>query len=276
MRKFLPVVSFFSLFLYCCFPVWGQEISEIDTISVSGFEGYPGDTILAPVDLVNTFDVTGFSLRILYDFSAFLPLEVVIVDRSAHFDFFGANLTEPGVIGFVATSMIPRDNVIPPGSGSIALMTILIRDEAFPGSYDFIFENVDENSYDNNLSDTNATLIVPVLADGAIDVLSQTLIGDNSSGPSEFELSQNYPNPFNMKTTISFSVKNPGHVDLEIYDILGQRVATLFSGYVEAGIRSFDWDGEISAGKEQSSGVYFYRLKTMWGESVTKRMTLLK
>ncbi len=276
MRKFLPVVSFFSIILYCCLPVWGQEFSEIDTMSISGFEGYPGDTIMVPVDLVNTFDVAGFQFRITYDSSAFLPLDVFTASRSEAFDSFGANLTEPGVIGFYALSMHPRDNVIPPGNGSIALMTILIKDDAFPGSYDFVFEDIDEYSFDNSLSDTNATLIVPVLDDGIITVSANTFIGDNSVRPSEFELSQNYPNPFNMETTIMFSLEEAGHVDLVIYDILGKRVSTIFSGDVEAGENRVVWDGRESAGKEQPSGVYFYRLKTMRGESVTKRMTLLK
>ena len=155
-------------------------------------------------------------------------------------------------------------------------MTILIKDDAFPGSYDFVFEDFDEYSFDNNLSDTNATLIVPVLDDGIITVSANTSIGDSSIRPSDLELNQNYPNPFNMETTIMFSLEEAGHVDLVIYDILGKRVSTIFSGDIEAGVKRVVWDGRESAGKERSSGVYFYRLKTMWGESVTKRMTLLK
>lgn len=276
MRKFLPVVFIISVVIICRLPVWGQEFSEIDTLSIPGADGFPGDTIMVTVDLVNTFDVAGFMFRITYDSSAFLPLDVFTFSRSEHFDLFGSNLTEPGVIGFVATSMIPRENAIPPGSGSIALMTILIKDDAFPGSYDFVFEDIDEYSFDNNLSDTNATLIVPVLDDGIITVSANTQIGDNSIRPSEFELSQNYPNPFNMETTIMFSLEEAGHVDLEIYDILGTRISTIFSGNVEAGEKMVVWDGRESAGKEQSSGVYFYRLKTARGGSVTKKMTLLK
>ncbi len=80
----------------------------------------------------------------------------------------------------------------------------------------------------------------------------------------------NYPNPFNPITEISFSLPAASHVKLEIYNIMGQKVATLVDGTIEAGEHTIQWDGS-----EAASGVYMYRLEA--GEFVdTKKMILLK
>ncbi len=80
----------------------------------------------------------------------------------------------------------------------------------------------------------------------------------------------NYPNPFNAQTTISFDVPTAGNVSLEVYNIMGQKVATLVKGNIEAGSHTVIWD----AGN-YSSGIYFYKL-TAGNKVFTKRMTLLK
>lgn len=92
----------------------------------------------------------------------------------------------------------------------------------------------------------------------------------NDRLPSEFTLSQNYPNPFNPVTEISFSLPMASDVTLEVFNMAGQRVATLAEGRFEAGNYAFMWDGSDAA-----SGIYLYRLKA--GEFVeTKKMVLLK
>jgi flagellar hook assembly protein FlgD len=88
--------------------------------------------------------------------------------------------------------------------------------------------------------------------------------------PSEFALAQNYPNPFNAQTMISFSLKERDQISLEIFDILGQKIETIFDGQLEAGVHSFTWNASSA-----SSGIYFYRLKAADGTK-TERMTLLK
>lgn len=77
---------------------------------------------------------------------------------------------------------------------------------------------------------------------------------ESSLLPSEFELRQNYPNPFNPSTTISFALKNAGEVKLDIYNILGERVETLFNTYLTSGSYSTQWKPEAA------SGVYFAKL----------------
>lgn len=92
--------------------------------------------------------------------------------------------------------------------------------------------------------------------------------------PDKFMMSQNYPNPFNPSTNISFNLPEQGKTRLEVYDLLGRRVATLVDGYMQAGMHMVTWDGG-SLGDRAASGIYFARL-THEGNSETIRMTLLK
>lgn len=88
--------------------------------------------------------------------------------------------------------------------------------------------------------------------------------------PNAATLSSNYPNPFNVSTTISYQLLAPGQVRLQVYNLLGERVATLVDGFQEAGYRSAVWNGE-----DCPSGIYFYKL-TVGDYSKTHKMLLLK
>ena len=88
--------------------------------------------------------------------------------------------------------------------------------------------------------------------------------------PAEFFLSQNYPNPFNPETIFNFGLPEDGIVKLVVYNILGQRVATLVDGKQEAGIHSVKWDAS-----HLSAGVYFYHLQA-GDNSQIKKCILVK
>jgi hypothetical protein len=89
-------------------------------------------------------------------------------------------------------------------------------------------------------------------------------------GPVAFDLKQNYPNPFNPTTTIDFSIENTDMVNLSVYSLSGQKVATLVNGMVESGSHSVTFDAS-----NISSGVYFYTLNAD-GVSATSKMILMK
>ncbi|MBD3333778.1 T9SS type A sorting domain-containing protein [candidate division GN15 bacterium] len=93
--------------------------------------------------------------------------------------------------------------------------------------------------------------------------------------PNSYSLSQNYPNPFNPSTTIEFNMANTGHAKVDVYNMLGQHVKTLFDGQAEAGQNQVQWDGTNNGGESVASGVYFYRLSAD-NYIETKKMTLLK
>jgi len=88
-------------------------------------------------------------------------------------------------------------------------------------------------------------------------------------------LVQNYPNPFNPTTSIRYSIEETGPVSLDIYNIKGQLVKTLYHGNAEIGSHTAIWNGLDNSGNACSSGVYFYRLRTP-KTSLVRKMLMLK
>lgn len=92
----------------------------------------------------------------------------------------------------------------------------------------------------------------------------------DSGIPQSVALYQNYPNPFNPTTSIQFSLPASAHATLEVYNMLGQRVATLVNETLSAGTHTANFDAS-----ELSSGVYLYRLHA-GNEVMTRKLTLVK
>ncbi len=117
----------------------------------------------------------------------------------------------------------------------------------------FMVDDVIVRGYNINLTD-NDDEVVPVSATG--------LLG-------------NYPNPFNPQTEISYDMKNDEQVSIEIFNVKGEKIKTLVNTKVKAGNHKVTWLGDDEYGKNVTSGVYFYRMKS--GKySASKKMILLK
>jgi len=95
-------------------------------------------------------------------------------------------------------------------------------------------------------------------------------VEDQEVTPSNFTLEQNYPNPFNPSTKINFSTKNASQVSLEVYNVMGQKLATLVNGFVNSGNHTVSFDATNFA-----SGMYLYKL-TAGNFSSVKSMMLIK
>ncbi len=93
--------------------------------------------------------------------------------------------------------------------------------------------------------------------------------------PDGYHLSQNYPNPFNAGTVIEFSLPGKTHVNIAIFNLLGQKVITLTDGIMSSGIHRIGWDGYDKDGREAATGLYFYRIKTDDFQAI-KKMVILK
>jgi hypothetical protein len=93
--------------------------------------------------------------------------------------------------------------------------------------------------------------------------------------PGDFGLGQNYPNPFNPITTMAFSVPYSVQTTVEVYNILGEKVKTVFDGVANAGTHYVTWDGTGAEGEMVASGIYFYRMKAADFEK-TRKMVLMK
>lgn len=88
-------------------------------------------------------------------------------------------------------------------------------------------------------------------------------------------LRQNYPNPFNPSTVVSFDLATRERARIEVYDVLGRRVATLADRVFEAGRHRVSWNGRDDAGRPAASGVYFCRLAAGAGRD-SKKMILAR
>ncbi|RKZ10997.1 hypothetical protein DRQ50_14090, partial [bacterium] len=94
--------------------------------------------------------------------------------------------------------------------------------------------------------------------------------GGNQVVVKEYSLDPNWPNPFNPRTDIKFNLPRSSNVNLKVYNVRGQMVATLASGTMEAGSHVVTWDA-----RQYASGIYFYQLVTP-EFSETRKMILLK
>ncbi len=129
--------------------------------------------------------------------------------------------------------------------------------------FSFDDENHDSNANRAGIEDGTQRFILSVDA-GLVTSL------ENDGIPGQVSLKQNYPNPFNPVTTIGFQLPQTSDVTLEVFDMIGRRVATLVNETVEAGTHEVTFDAS-----NLSSGVYVYRLQTE-GMTLSRKLTLIK
>jgi hypothetical protein len=102
-------------------------------------------------------------------------------------------------------------------------------------------------------------------------------IGDNKKSGliNKFILQQNYPNPFNPDTKISYQISTNSDVQLNVYNLIGQKVRTLIHSYQNPGSYVVQWDGKDDLNRQLSSGVYICKLEA--GMKIqTMKMILIK
>jgi hypothetical protein len=99
-----------------------------------------------------------------------------------------------------------------------------------------------------------------------------TDIKETEELPTSYELYQNYPNPFNPTTVITYALPQPERVKLEIFNILGQKVVTLFDGQQTAGKHSIAWNSKNEFGQNVASGIYLLKISAGKFNQVKKMM----
>ena len=104
---------------------------------------------------------------------------------------------------------------------------------------------------------------------------SNTAVAAVAAAPPGLALYPNAPNPFNGQTTIRFDLPRGAPAELALYNLAGQRIATLLQQTLAAGPHALTWDGRNREGRPVASGVYLYRLRA--GDQVqTRRLLLLR
>ncbi|MDX9781248.1 MAG: T9SS type A sorting domain-containing protein [bacterium] len=146
-------------------------------------------------------------------------------------------------------------------NGDIVFSSILRYGHILRGS---IIENTD-GSYATTMVYENSVAIDKISHTGDVLVaIEENII------PAQFSLQQNYPNPLNPSTTIAYVLSEPQNIKLQVFDICGHLVTTLYSGYKEAGHWNVTWDAA-----NHSSGIYVYRLQ-VGDQCVSRKMVLIK
>jgi hypothetical protein len=132
------------------------------------------------------------------------------------------------------------------------------------------------DTYRVNLHVRSEVLDTLVILPVELTVISSSVDQPAPEGvPAAFALHQNYPNPFNPNTEIRFDLPEAVKMQLKIFNILGQEVATLIDGVRPAGAYRVTWDSKSASGVPVASGVYVYQIKA--GNSVdSKKMVLIR
>lgn len=149
-------------------------------------------------------------------------------------------------------------------------LAILLIEHAPPWEDDLPWYTI--NPYYHKESDTfehvnlNQVHKIAQLTLGTLASLStvtsvETVPGERPDVPESFELLQNYPNPFNAGTLIRYRLATAAPVRLTIYNLRGQKVASLVEGLQTAGTHAVLWDGKNAAHQELSSAIYLYELQ---------------
>ena len=146
---------------------------------------------------------------------------------------------------------------------------------------------VDVNDSDHDFDGTNGRLVFQVgnnciprnqyvaVQSNWVNTGTVGVNSDESLIPKEFALYDNFPNPFNPTTQIAVDLPEAATTEITVWNIMGQRVATLYKGDLNAGHHTLNFDGRDSNGKQLTSGMYLYRVAA--GKyNATKKMTLMK
>ncbi len=158
------------------------------------------------------------------------------------------------------------------GTGPLTVTVEMVFQSVNPRAADYLFSfnTTEVNAFEAMYMAADKTPIVIASASRIV-----TSIGNAGMESQGFRLRQNHPNPFNPGTTIEYSLDQPAHVELIIYNALGEKVRTLVSEWQSSGNRSVTWDGRSHRGMDVASGVYLYRL-TAGGRSLTRKLILVR
>ncbi|KAA3609277.1 MAG: T9SS C-terminal target domain-containing protein [Calditrichaeota bacterium] len=174
----------------------------------------------------------------------------------------------------------------------------------FEKSHRFLFQYTNDDLHRNNLEENSIALHYwdttqntwKIAADAVVNVDKNTVTLTSSEintyyalrasetttavqtsdiAPASFKLLANYPNPFNPETTVAFELAERSPVRLEIYNLLGQHLATLINEVRDAGSYQMIWNGRDAQNRQLSSGIYLLKMQVNT-QSTVRRMTLLK
>jgi len=237
------------------------------------------NTVVVPLVVTNEAHLTAIDIPLKFSEGVTL-LEVDFENtRVSYFDVKAANINNAErtvVIGLLPQLSATYKPELEAGTGPVANLVFEVNDPSVtevkieavelknPDHFlIFVYHDWDQNGVPHIRMERPEFEPVTVALSG----LSQN---SGPEVPDVFALNQNYPNPFNPSTEIAFDLPVASHVELTIYNVLGQKVETLVDREMEAGSHTVTWNAD-----KVSTGVYFYRI-TAKDFTETKKMLMLK
>jgi len=234
------------------------------------------NTVVVPLEVTNEANLAAVDIPL--KFSEGVTLREVDFEntRVAYFDLKIANINNAErtvVIGLLPQMTSAPKPDLEVGTGVVANLVFEVND---PSVTEVTIEAVELQNPSHSLMfvyhdyDKNGTPHIR-MEKPEFETVTASLSGVASpTMPTSYALSQNYPNPFNPSTKIAFDLPVASHVELTIYNVLGQKVEMLVDGDMEAGSHEVTWDAS-----PYSSGIYFYRISAK-NFTETKKMMMLK
>ena len=135
---------------------------------------------------------------------------------------------------------------------------------------------IDQIAFSGNLHGTFYLDDIRLAAAKPIASPSTAVLEEHTGAvPDVFALDQNFPNPFNSSTVISFNLPTFSDATLTVYNLVGQKVATLLDDTRAAGTYTVRWDGRDDAGQTLASGMYLYRVRAET-QAITRKLLILR
>ncbi len=244
--------------LYCefhAFCIGGKGLVYKSSVSVAGamdklVAGEPAvadEVVRVPVELTVTEPVCGLDISLGYDTGT---LRFERVEGGEGYDFWAVDTRRAGVVRIGGVPDIEMVKLLEPGTHRV-------------GEVVFELEKRGDLGLRWEKAEVYGARVQPLSLEWVVK-------GGGGRLPTQFALEQNYPNPFNPSTQIRYALPVDCQVRLEVYNVVGQKAATLVDGHQKAGYQVATWNAQ-----DMASGVYFYKLTA--GNFISiKKMVLLK
>jgi hypothetical protein len=228
--------------------------------------GPPFGTIVSPIKYIERYDPENGSVQIGLTLNNPRLFFAVVVKNDSIYAISGLDASDDYYAGADLLSFGSYNNNASESPSRISLSyprASFVADTGNDGKI-YIFGGLSHDYKEGQLP-------VPYVETIPLPGAPLTVVNSHNSGPENFSLLQNYPNPFNPTTIIGYQVPSPGgRVKLEVFNALGQKVATLVNEFMQAGKYSVAF-----AGENLPSGAYIYRLQTESG-IISRKMVLIK
>ncbi len=248
-----------------------------DSIWVDKVVGIPGQSVAVNVNAYNVENISSINLALQVSSTDLIYSSTSFTGTRGDIAY-----TKQAAINgqqLLISLIFDESTPLPPGSGSLARILFNIDPSADEGIVTIdsaTYLDVQSTEFILTENDGNASF-TPYFTAGQVEIKWPTDLEDIQTEvlPTSFALGQNVPNPFNPATRISFDLPRASEVQLDVFNILGQKVRTLVDDYLPAGTHEVIFDGRGDQYQILASGVYFYRLEA--GEfRQSLKMTLMK